>query len=189
MMMHYVAWGMALVAAVTVALLIRMYNCLVRIGNCCSESWADVETELQRRHDLIPKLVSTVQGYAAHERQLLENVSRIREECMAFHGSVRERGNLETRLKDELRGLKARVEAYPDLKANRNFLELQKELALTEDRIQAARRFYNGNVRDNNNLVQTFPSNVMAILFRFKDREFFELTEIEAADAPKLSLV
>jgi LemA protein len=178
--------AVALVAPIGMLLLI--YNSLVRIRNLCTEAWADVETELQRRHDLIPNLVSAVKGYTAHERQVIENVTRLREACMAHSGSVRERAGIETQLGVALTQLQARIEAYPNLKASQDFLDLQHELTNTEDRIQAARRFYNGNVRENNNLVQSFPSNLVASTFGFNERDFFELEDGAARNAPQVAL-
>ncbi len=163
---------------------IRIYNALIRIKNQCDESWSDVETEMQRRYDLIPNLVNTVKGYASHEKELLEEVTRLREQAVADHGSPAHQAQTENMLQGALGKLMVRLEAYPDLKANQNFLELQRELTNTEDRIQAALRFYNGNVRDNNNKVQVFPSNIVAGIFGFGLREFFELQNEEARQAP-----
>lgn len=141
---------------------------------------------MQRRYDLIPNLVNTVKGYASHERELLEEVTRLREQCAANHGSPEQQAVSENMLQGVLGKLMVRLEAYPDLKANQNFLDLQQELANTENRIQAALRFYNGNVRENNNKVQMFPSNIIAGMFGFGKREFFELRNEEARVAPKV---
>jgi LemA protein len=165
---------------------VGIYNGLVRIRNHCEESWSDVETEMQRRYDLIPNLVNTVKGYATHEKDLLEEVTRLREQCAANQGSPGEQAQTEGMLQGVLGKLMVRLEAYPDLKANQNFLELQQELTNTENRIQAALRFYNGNVRDNNNRVQMFPSNIVAGMFGFKEREYFELQNEEAREAPQV---
>jgi len=168
--------------------IVAMYNGLVRIRNHCDEAWADVETELKRRYDLIPNVVNTVKSYAAHERELLEQIVRLREECAQNWGSPSQQADSEQRLQSALHGLLARVENYPDLKASANFLALQEELANTENRIQAARRFYNGNVRDNNNRVQTFPSAIIAGMFGFTEREYFKLEEPAMAEPPAVSL-
>ena len=178
------------IAIVGIVLLsvVAMYNGLVRIRNHCDESWADVETELKRRYNLIPNLVSTVKGYAAHERELLDQVVRLREECTQNWGTPGQQADTEQRFQSALHGLNARVEHHPELKASSNFLALQKELANTENRIQAARRFYNGNVRDNNNRVQTFPSAIIAGMFGFSAREYFKLEDPAQAAPPQVGL-
>jgi LemA protein len=165
---------------------IGVYNGLIRLRNTVDESWSGVETEMQRRYDLIPNLVNTVKGYATHERELLEEVTRLREQAAGNHGSPNDQAASENLLQGALGKLMVRLEAYPDLKANTNFLELQTELANTENRIQAAYRFYNGNVRDYNNRVQVFPSNIIAGMFGFTAREFFELQNEAARQAPKV---
>lgn len=167
---------------------IIVYNGFVRLRNHVTEAWSGVETELQRRYDLIPNLVNTVKGYATHERELLEEVTRLREAAAANHGSPESQARSENAFQRALGALFARIEAYPELKANRNFLELQTELTNTEDRIQAARRFYNGNVRENNNQVQMFPSNIIAGMFGFTTKEFFEIEDPKAYHAPKVAL-
>lgn len=177
-------------AAVLVPLIafITMYNRLVGTNNQCTEAWSNVETELQRRYDLIPNLVETVKGYAQHERQLLEEVTRLRQVCEDNHGSPDQQAETENKLTGVLDKLMVRLEAYPDLKANQNFLELQQELSNTEDRIQASRRFYNGNVREMNNRVQMFPSNMIASMFSFGPREYFELRETAAREPVRVQL-
>lgn len=172
------------VPAVAALALAILFNSLVRVRNHCIEAWANVETELQRRYDLIPNLVSTVKGYASYERELLEEVTRLRALCAGNHGSPKEQEATENQLVGALGRLLARVEAYPDLKANQNFLHLQQELVNTEDRIQAARRFYNGNVRENNNKVQMFPTNLLAQWFGFAERQYFEVDGLRARQAP-----
>ena len=178
----------AAVVGILLLSVVVMYNGLVRIRNHCDEAWADVETELKRRYNLIPNLVNTVKGYAAHEQALLEQVVRLREECARNWGSPGQQADSEQRFQSALHGLLVRVENYPELKASRNFLALQEELANTENRIQAARRFYNGNVRDNNNRVQTFPSAIIAGMFAFKEREFFKLEDPAMAAPPTVRL-
>jgi LemA protein len=182
--------GVITVAVILVPILIviGMYNNLVRARNHCIEAWSNVDTELKRRYDLIPNLVSTVKGYAAHERELLEQVTRLREVCAKNNGTPQQQAQTENELVRLLNALMIRVEAYPELKANQNFLQLQQELVNTEDRIQAARRFYNGNVREHNNLVQTFPSSVLATLFGFGEREFFEIEDVRMRAAPEVKL-
>lgn len=151
------------------------YNALVALRNHVSESWADVDTELKRRYDLIPNLVAAVKGYAQHERETLDRVVELRNLCAADHGSVGHQEGTERQLVAGVQKLLAVAEAYPALKADRNFMQLQKELVNTEDRIQAARRFYNGNVRDYRNKCEAFPSNLVANLFGFKPRDFFDV--------------
>lgn len=168
--------------------LIVTYNGLVRIRNTVHESWSDVQTELQRRYNLIPNLVNTVKGYAAHERALLEEITRLRELAVRDEGSPEHQARTESQLQGALRSLMVRLENYPDLKADQNFLELQNELTNTENRIQAAYRFYNGNVRLNNDKVQMFPSNLVAGAFRFDRREYFELDTDRARDVPQVQL-
>lgn len=151
------------------------YNALVRTRQQVRESWSGIETELKRRYDLIPNLVDAVRGYAAHEREALETVTAARARAAASHGGPASQAADEKPLVDGLRRLFAVAEAYPDLKASSHFLDLQRELANTEDRIQAARRFYNANVRDLNTRIEVFPSNLVAGLFHFRPAEFFEV--------------
>jgi LemA protein len=165
-----------------------MYNALVRGRNHCDEAWSGIDTELKRRYDLIPNLVSTVKGYAAHERETLERVTQARNAAVASQGSPASQAKDENVLVDSLKRLLAVVESYPDLKANQNFLKLQQELVNTEDRIQRARRFYNGNVRDYNNRVQVIPSALIARPFGFKEREFFEIESAVERQAPVVKM-
>ncbi len=158
------------------------YNSFVRLVNRTKEAWADIDVQLKRRYDLIPNLVNTVKGYAKHEASAFENVTKARATAMGA-GNIAERGKAENMLTDALKSIFAVAEAYPDLKANQNFLELQKELSDTENKIQAARRFYNTNVRDLNTKIESFPDNVIANFFKFTKMEFFELQE-EAAKNP-----
>ena len=161
-------------------------NTFVRLRTLVDESWGDIDVELSRRHDLIPNLVATVQGYADHEREVLETLVRAREDATAHRGDrPAAREGFEETVTRALLSVLARVEAYPDLKASTSFLDLQHQLALTEDRIAAARRFYNGNVRSYDTRVRTFPSNVVAGLFRFPARDFFELHDQASAAVPK----
>lgn len=153
------------------------YNRLAKLKNLITESWSNVDTELRRRYDLIPNLVETVKAYAAHERAIFEEVAHARSRAISATGKISEQSAAETQLVDALKSLLAVQEAYPNLKADQNFLHLQKELVITEDRIQAARRFYNGNVRDNNNLVMMFPSKIVAGMFGYQSSSFFEVQE------------
>ena len=166
------------------------YNSLINLRNLIKESWSDVETELKRRHDLIPNLVETVKGYAKHEREVLEKVVEARARVMAGierGEDAKKVSRDENELTRTLRSLFALAERYPDLKASRNFLQLQREMVNTEDRIQAARRFYNANVRDFNNKVEMFPSSIIAKIFGFKTAEFFEVEPLEA-ETPHVSM-
>ena len=167
---------------------IATYNTLVRLRQHCREAWASIDTELQRRYDLIPNLVAAVKGYAAHERATLEAVVEARNRAVASTGSPESQAKDENELVQSVRRLLAVVERYPDLKASENFLALQKELANTEDRIQAARRFYNANVRDINTRIEVVPSNVIAQMLRFAREEFFQIEAACVRQAPQVNL-
>ena len=169
-----------------VVFVIAQYNALVALKNYIRESWSNVDTELKRRYDLIPNLVATVKGYAAHERAVLERVTELRNRCAANNGSPSEQAVDEKQLVDSLKQLLVVVENYPQLKADQNFLQLQRELVNTEDRIQAARRFYNGNVRDYRNKCETFPSNIVANLFSFKSEGDFFSVPPSVRDVPNV---
>jgi LemA protein len=158
------------------------YNRFVTQRNLIRDAWANIDTELRRRYDLIPNLVETVRGYASHEREVLENVTKARAMATAATGSPAEQAAAEGPFVAALRQLFAVVENYPDLKANQNFLALQTELTNTEDRLQTARRFYNANVRDYNRRVQAFPSNLVANVFNFEEEQFFEVDEALRGD-------
>src|SRR5688572_30343844 len=166
---------LAVVVLIPVLWVIVQYNSLVGLRNYISESWSNVDTELKRRYDLIPNLVATVKGYAAHERAVLERVVELRNRCAANHGAVADQARDEGELVNALKQLFVVVENYPQLKADQNFLKLQGELINTENRIQAARRFYNGNVRDYRNKCESFPSNLVAGMFSFRPYEFFSV--------------
>jgi len=165
----------SVVLLLPVVYIIATYNTLVTLRNHISEAWGNVDTELKRRYELIPNLVSTVQGYATYEQDTLERVVKLRNSCMADTGSVIHQEGSEKQLVAGVQKLLAVAEAYPDLKADQNFLQLQEELVNTEDRIQAARRFYNGNVRDYRNTCEAFPSNLVARMFHFKLHDFFNV--------------
>ena len=170
---------------------IASYNRFVSQRNLVRDAWANIDTELRRRYDLIPNLVETVKGYASHEREVFENVTKARAMAAAATGSPAEQAAAEGPLVAALRQLFAVAENYPDLKANQNFLALQAELSNTEDRLQTARRFYNSNVRDYNRRVQSFPSNVIARSFGFTEEQFFEVDESLRGDAgvPRVDFV
>ena len=161
-----------------------IYNGFVTLVNRAKEAWADIEVQLKRRYDLIPNLVNTVKGYATHEASAFENVTKARSMAMGAQGPTKEHAQAENMLSGALKSLFAISEAYPDLKANQNFLALQAELSDTENKIQAARRFYNTNVRDLNIKIESFPSNLLASMFRFSKMEFFDLADNDAAQNP-----
>jgi LemA protein len=164
------------------------YNRFVSQRQLIRDAWANIDTELRRRYDLIPNLVETVRGYAAHEREVFEEVTRARAAATAATGSPGQQAAAEGPLVAALRQLFAVAENYPQLRANENFLQLQAELANTEDRLQTARRFYNANVRDYNRRVGSFPSNLVAAAFGFREEEFFEIEEaIREAGPPRVS--
>ena len=158
--------------------LIGVYNGLIRLKNRTDEAWSDIDVQLKRRYDLIPNLVETVKGYAKHEKELFENVTKARTAAMGAEG-IEEKGKAENVLSGTLKTLFAVAENYPQLKASDNFAKLQDELSDTENKIQAARRFYNGNVRDFNTKIQVFPNNMVAGMLKFKAYEFFEAEEGE----------
>lgn len=167
--------------------LIVNFNRFKRLGQHLRESWADIEVEMKRRYELIPNLVETVRGYAKHESSVLEQVSQLRSKAMANHGTATEQAVDETALALGMRQLFALAEGYPELKANVHFLALQHELANTEDRIAAARRFYNGNVRELNQLCEQFPTNVLAGMFDFQQATYFELSSDAERVVPRVT--
>ncbi len=173
---------LSIIAAIIIWVIV-MYNGLVTRVNRTKEAWADIDVQLKRRYNLIPNLIESVKGYAAHEKSVFEEVTAARGAAIGASGTAG-KAQAENMLSGTLKSLFAVAEAYPDLKANQNFLQLQQELGDTEDKIQAARRFYNGNVRDLNIAVQQFPTNVMANMFHISSQEMFELEEGDAAQKP-----
>ncbi len=165
---------------VVLAIIAAMYNGLVRTNTRVDEAWSDITVQLKRRTDLIPNLVNTVKGYASHEKEVFEKVTEARAGLMNAKG-VADTAKAENMFQQTLKSLFAVAEAYPDLKANESFQQLQAELVDTEDKIQASRRFYNGSVRDLNVKVKVFPTNIFANMLGFKPREFFEVAEAEQA--------
>lgn len=175
-----------IITLILVAILIwviALYNNLIRLVQRSEEAWADIEVQLKRRYDLIPNLVETVKGYAKHEEGTLTKVVEARNMAMKG-GSIEDQAKAQNMITDALKSIFALSEAYPDLKANQNFLSLQNELTDTENKVQAARRFYNGNVRDLNTAVMTFPGNMIANMFRFVKKEYFDLPDTDAAQQP-----
>ena len=175
-----ITWIILAIIVILALWLVLAYNGLVTSRNRTQEAFSDIDVQLKRRYDLIPNLVSTVQGYAAHEKTVFEDVTKARTSAMQATGNDA-KAAAENQLSSTLKSLFAVAENYPDLKANQNFLSLQNELTDTEDKIQAARRFYNGMVRDLNTKIQSFPSNLVAGMFSFKAAEFFgnDLTSAE----------
>jgi len=169
-------WIIIGIVVLLVLFVIGMYNGLIRLKNRVDEAWADIDVQLKRRYDLIPNLVETVKGYAAHEKETLDRVINARSAAMNAQASGDKAAveKAENALSSTLKSIFALSEAYPDLKANTNFLELQRELSDTENKIQASRRFYNTNVRDFNTKLQVFPTNIIGNMLGFKDRVFFE---------------
>jgi len=176
----YILIGVVAVLAIWV---IASYNGFIRLINHAKEAWADIEVQMKRRYDLIPNLVNTVKGYATHESTAFEKVTAARSAAMGAK-TIGEHAKSEAMLGAAVTGLFGIAEAYPDLKANVNFLELQRELSDTENKIQAARRFYNGNVRDLNTGIQQFPGNIISGMFSFKAMEFFDLPDNDVAQNP-----
>ena len=179
--------GVGVVLLVLVGWWVAVYNRLVRLRQHQREAWADIDVELKRRHDLIPNLVATVKGYAAHERETLAEVIRLRDRAAADTEPA-SAGADETKLQRKLKHLFALAEAYPDLKADAHFRELQQELALTEDRLAAARRFFNANVRELNSTIQTVPSSIVAGRHGFTTGEYFELADDAERVAPRVGM-
>jgi LemA protein len=166
---------------------VSLYNGLVRARNEVKNAWSSIEVQLKRRHDLIPNLLETVKGYAAHERGTLDAVVKARQQAVSFSGSVEDRAKVENALTQSLRSLFALAEAYPDLKANQNFLALQEELAGTENKIGFSRQYYNDAAMRYKNRVEVFPSNILAGMFGFQPEPFFQIEEAGERAVPQVS--
>jgi LemA protein len=166
---------------------VSLYNTLVRARNEVKNAWSSIEVQLKRRHDLIPNLIETVKGYAAHERGTLDAVVQARQQAVSFSGNVEDRAKVENALTQSLRSLFALAEAYPDLKANQNFLALQEELAGTENKIGFSRQYYNDAAMRLKNRVEVFPSNILAGMFGFQPEPFFQIEEAAERAVPKVS--
>ena len=180
----YLCFGIGVIVVVLALAGVVLYNRLIRLRNRVDNAWAQIDVQLKRRYDLIPNIVETVKGYASHEKETLERVIQARNVAMAATG-VAQQGEAENMLTGALKSLFALAEAYPDLKANQNFLQLQEELTNTEGKIAYARQFYNDTVMSFNTAIQSFPANVFAGMFGFAQREYFEI-EPAAAEAPKV---
>lgn len=175
------------IIAFTILAIIVMYNSLVRLKNRVEEAWSDIDVQLKRRYDLIPNLINTVKGYAKHERETLERVTQMRNEAMSGQEvDMKKRAETENALSSTLKSIFALSENYPDLKANQNFIELQNELSDTENKIQAARRFYNTNVMELNTKIESVPTNLIASIFKFKEKELFELEDVKQRENIKV---
>lgn len=175
--------GLLVVIVVLALIVAGMYNGLVQLKVRSDSAWSDIDVQLKRRHDLIPNLVETVKGYAAHEKGTFENVAKFRSAAMAAT-TPEERGQAEGMLTQALRGLLAVAEAYPQLQASQQFQSLQSSLSSLEDAIQNSRRYYNAVVRDLNTKIQSFPTNIIAGMFNFQQRQFFEITEPTDRNVP-----
>jgi LemA protein len=184
-----ILWILLAVIAVLAIIVISMYNSLIKLKNRVDEAWSDIDVQLKRRYDLIPNLVETVKGYAKHEEGTLTKVTEARNVAMAAQsgGDAKAQAEAENMLSSTLKSIFALSENYPDLKANANFLELQRELSDTENKIQASRRFYNGNVRDFNTKLEIFPTNIIGNMLGFKSREFFEIADEKERENVKVA--
>ncbi len=178
-------YGIIGVAVLLVVIIVFIYNGLVRSKVRVDEAWSDITVQMKRRFDLIPNLVSAVKGYAKHEAETLQKVTEERSTALQGGGSVKEAAKADNVFSEALKSLFAVSESYPDLKANQNFMQLQAEITDTEDKIQAARRFYNGAARDLNIKIKTFPSILFAGMMGFSEREFFEVDEAEKSQVEK----
>jgi LemA protein len=175
-----------IIALVLFLVIIALYNSLVRLRKRCDNGWAQIDVQLKRRYDLIPNLVETAKGYLKHEREVLENVTKARQQAIDASG-VKDQAKAENLLTSTLRSLFAVVENYPDLKASQNLLAMREDLVSTENRISFARQHYNDCVMQYNTTIETVPSNIVASVFAFRPREFFELVEVGQREAPKVS--
>ena len=179
-------WIFIGIVVLAVLWFVGTYNGLIRLKVRTEEAWSDIDVQLRRRYDLIANLVETVKGYAAHESGVFEKVAEARSAAISA-GNVRQQGEAENMLTGALRSLFAVAENYPQLRASENFMQLQRDLTDTEDKIQASRRFYNANVRDLNTKIQSFPANIVANMFSFEQRDMFEIEEPAAREPVKVS--
>ena len=176
-----IVWIIIGIVVVFFLFAIALYNGLVTLRNRTKEAWSEIDVQLRRRYDLIPNLVETVKGYAKHEKELFEKVTKARAEAINASG-IKDQAKAENMLSDTLKSLFAVAENYPNLRASENFQKLQDELTDTENKVESARRFYNGNVRDLNIKVESFPSSIVAGMFGFKQMELFEIVESQAKE-------
>ena len=183
--MNTVSYVILAVVVVIILWLIGVYNGLIRLKNRVKEAWADIDVQLKRRYDLIPNLMETVKGYMKHEEGVLTKVTEARAQAMGAKG-LEDKAKAENMLSETLKSLFAVSENYPDLKASQNFLQLQDEISDTENKIQAARRFYNTQVRDFNTKIEVFPTNMIAGMLKFKSKDFFEIEDQKEKEVPKV---
>jgi LemA protein len=181
------AWIIVIVIAALVLIVVSMYNRLVTLKVRSDEAWSDIDVQLKRRYDLIPNLVETVKGYAKHEKSVFEEVTKARAEALSAK-SMKSKADAQNQITEALKSIFAVAEAYPDLKASQNFSKLQDELTDTEDKIQAARRFYNANVRDLNIAIESFPTNTIANMFKFEKKELFGIEDVKEKESVKVKL-
>jgi len=177
---------LAIGVIILVVIAIVLYNKLVGLKNRSENAWADIDVQLKKRYDLIPNLVETVKGYASHEKETLENVIKARQQAIQITDDVAKMANAENMLTQSLRQLFAVAENYPDLKANQNFLELQKTLETIENVLSESRRYYNAVVRDLNTAIEKVPTNIIASIFHFLKREYFEIEDVGQKEPPKV---
>ncbi len=185
-----IVWVILIVIGIIVLYLVFAYNSLITLKTRAEEAWSDISVQLKRRYDLIPNLVASVKGYAKHEKELFENVTKARVSAMEAK-DIKDKEKAENQLSESLKSIFAVAENYPNLRANENFLALQGELTDTENKIEASRRFYNANVRDLNIRIQSFPSNIIANMFKFESKQLFEVeaSQKEAIEkAPKVEI-
>lgn len=180
-------WVIVAIVVVIILIIAAYFNRLVSLKNRSKEAWSDIDVQLKRRHDLIPNLVETVKGYAKHEKGIFEEVTKARSEAISSKGMV-EKAKAENQITEALKSVFAVAENYPNLKANENFVELQREITDTEDKVQAARRFYNANVRDLNIAIESFPSNIIAGMFHYQKKELFELSDVGEKEPVEVKL-
>jgi len=183
MILVYVLLGAAILVGIYV---VSVYNSLVNIKNLVKEAWSSIDVQLKRRYDLIPNVVETVKGYATHEKELFERVSEMRAKTVSSGSTQKEKIESENALSAQLRTVFAVAENYPELKANQNFMDLQRQLADIEEQIQFARRYYNGVVRDYNIRIQSFPSNIVASMFKYETLEYFEMESVNERNNPEV---
>lgn len=170
-------WIIIIIIVIIILIIAGYFNRLVSLKNRSEEAWSDIDVQLKRRHDLIPNLVEIVKGYAKHEKEVFENVTKARADAISSKG-LADKAKAENQISETLKSLFAVAENYPNLKANENFIELQREVTDTEDKVQSARRFYNGNVRELNIAIESFPSNIIASMFHYQKKELFELSDV-----------
>jgi len=179
-------WWIIGIVVILAVVVVSIYNKLVQLNIRTDEAWSDIDVQLKRRADLIPNLIETVKGYAKHEKEVFEGVTAARTQMLGAK-TVDEKAKAENQMQEALKSIFAVAEAYPDLKANQNFAQLQSDLTDTEDKIQASRRFYNANVRDLNIAIQSFPSNIFANMFGYKKRDLFEVADAADREVVKVN--